>query len=491
VNRFHLPYNFIPATGSLNGLPSDDICAADVRGGDSVCHDVFRNGELSGTLLYTIEFETEGGVGKARVGNEHPKKLKLYTRCGVPAIPASSLLGLISSTAETLSQSALRVLCRKERHIGKEREVGGKLVTGRSIGSLWDCVKPELRPYNERRCALTPAELMFGFVSDDLHKVLPAFASRIRFSDARAIGEIKRDAEVVLQILATPHAKYPPFYYKSGTGHSSGLLKDTLALSAVDARGRKYYLHQRKRFVELKKYVEHPKRNTKDDEQRTKVLLWATGSKFSGHIDFEGLYPEELGLLLRALHPSAGFRHRLGIGKPFGLGRVRIEVIGLKAEDRSQRKSPFDSTGKSSMRFLKTSAPILADASRRFRDIRCALEGASQLDVNKLITDFSEELVDSETLKLLNLIGNPSGFDDGKLPTVYPRNQVQLNQWLTGSDAKANEELYEWFRANNGIDGAASRHLQGLPWCDFKDLALPTNPKNMGRRDENLPSGDK
>jgi hypothetical protein len=268
-------------------------------------------------------------------------------------------------------------------------------------------------------------------------------------------------------------------------------LKDTLALSAVDARGRKYYLHQRKRFVELKKYVEHPKRNTKDDEQRTKVLLWATGSKFSGHIDFEGLYPEELGLLLRALHPSAGFRHRLGIGKPFGLGRVRIEVIGLKAEDRSQRKSPFDSTGKSSMRFLKTNAPILADASRRFRDIRCALEGASQLDVNKLITDFSEELVDSETLKLLNLIGNPSGFDDGKLPTVYPRNQVQLNQWLTGSDAKANEELYEWFRANNGIDGAASRHLQGLPWCDFKDLALPTNPKNMGRRDENLPSGDK
>ena len=40
-------------------------------------------------------------------------------------------------------------------------------------------------------------------------------------------------------------------------------------------------------------------------------------------VDFDNLSPRELGLLLYALKPAEGFRHKLGMGKPIGLGGVR------------------------------------------------------------------------------------------------------------------------------------------------------------------------
>ena len=55
------------------------------------------------------------------------------------------------------------------------------------------------------------------------------------------------------------------------------------------------------------------------------------------HLDFSNLTKWELDLLRFALRPNKPFRHKLGMGKPVGLGTVRIDLAGLQSIDRQKR----------------------------------------------------------------------------------------------------------------------------------------------------------
>lgn len=60
-------------------------------------------------------------------------------------------------------------------------------------------------------------------------------------------------------------------------------------------------------------------------------------SFFSGFIRFENLTNEELGSLLFVLELPEGCCHKLGMGKPLGLGSIRISVNKLSIIDRKER----------------------------------------------------------------------------------------------------------------------------------------------------------
>ncbi len=69
-------------------------------------------------------------------------------------------------------------------------------------------------------------------------------------------------------------------------------------------------------------------------------------TQFRGRIRFDGLSEAELGALLYALSLPVGCCHKLGLGKPIGLGSVSIGTI-LNLVDRSQRYAQlwaYDST---------------------------------------------------------------------------------------------------------------------------------------------------
>lgn len=53
------------------------------------------------------------------------------------------------------------------------------------------------------------------------------------------------------------------------------------------------------------------------------------GTVFAGSVRYQNLHPDELGLLLWALRLAPDCRQNLGLGKPYGYGRVRIQVEGL------------------------------------------------------------------------------------------------------------------------------------------------------------------
>ncbi len=74
----------------------------------------------------------------------------------------------------------------------------------------------------------------------------------------------------------------------------------------------------------------------KHASQYTRINPVRSGVKFSGTIRFENLSDVELGALLFALDLPEGCSHKLGMGKPLGLGSVKI-TPKLRLSDRTLR----------------------------------------------------------------------------------------------------------------------------------------------------------
>ena len=201
---------------------------------------------------------------------------------------------------------------------------------------------------------LTPAECLFGVVeggekktekarrtNQDLPPSSKNLASRVRFSDARSaepekIKPLKPEHEpekgYQLKILSSPKPPCPAMYFQNG----KHITKATLNLSQHKPNGRKYYLPHNE-FPQPGRPA-WESQNTHDNlSQKVRCHLLDKGQTFYFHIDFDNLSNAELCLLQKALTPGETFRHRLGLGKPLGLGSVTVKVCGLFLLDRAQR----------------------------------------------------------------------------------------------------------------------------------------------------------
>lgn len=68
-------------------------------------------------------------------------------------------------------------------------------------------------------------------------------------------------------------------------------------------------------------------------------------TSFTGRIRFDNLSPEELGALLCALNLPAGCCHKIGMGKPLGLGSIRVEAELSLINRKERYKNLFDMNG--------------------------------------------------------------------------------------------------------------------------------------------------
>ena len=89
-------------------------------------------------------------------------------------------------------------------------------------------------------------------------------------------------------------------------------------------RGHKLYWHKGSQPD-----IEASATELQHETQLTRIMPLAPGVKFKFRVCFENLRPEELGALLWALRlPGAAdkvYRHKIGMGKPLGMGAVAIE----------------------------------------------------------------------------------------------------------------------------------------------------------------------
>ncbi|MFN7961577.1 MAG: TIGR03986 family CRISPR-associated RAMP protein [Thermoanaerobaculia bacterium] len=329
-------------------------------------------------------------------------------------------------------------------------------------------VHPDLVPFDEQRQQLTLAEQVFGFVEQRSGKGeegARALAGRVRFSHGLAnSNEITRQDGWYLfpkarhlKILASPKPPSPALYF----GHLGYVSKKDLSLEEHTPAGRKVYLHHRNP-ADPAAYCDQPEAAKRHLHLMARPIR--PGVSFYFHIDFQNLSRTELGLLCFALRPSAEFRHKLGLGKPLGLGSVELEPLSVGFFHSARRYAAdglFEpkyaaSTGDLSGCELE---PLLA---ARYRHERAGAPASSEAEGFPSLEALLQEgrawvrAKARPVAEALELIGDPSQV---RAEVCYPKVTGQLGE----------SEHFQWFVANETLARADTevRQCARLPEPQF------------------------
>ena len=342
-------------------------------------------------------------------------------------------------------------------------------------------------PWSPDREHLTPAECLFGVVEDiprELRKdqrrpKARNLASRVRFSDALPAGAPRlfyEDGPRPLRQLQSPKPPSPSMYFRTAAG--GAVRKDKLNLRTHLPNGRKRYLVHNHDKAKGECPWESRKldgEGSRSSEERAKVRRdyvrqggrlgnpLDSGQEFWFHVDFDNLSQSELDLLCAALDPkrladipdrprpdAQRFEHRIGWGKPVGLGAVRVDLLGLFLLNRDRR---YGRKGLFHDRYqaVWTHAEVRnARASTHALLARCyAPEITAKRSIKSEEFGFGSELIDWQALAALVQLGNP---DRISLPVTYP---ISRNQ-----DPYDETDGYEWFANNDDRDNPRYQFLK-------------------------------
>jgi CRISPR-associated protein (TIGR03986 family) len=310
-------------------------------------------------------------------------------------------------------------------------------------------LSPEVLPFHQARQRLTIAEQLFGFVEqrqrghDDMSYAL---ASRLRFSFGHLHPNLEEpyyEAEVLLKVLDTPKPPLPSFYFKSRY-HNNGayIPKGELSPDRHVPQGRKFYLHRPARPA-------MPWRTSAPEEnlpQKSRVTPIKAGLSFYFHVDFENLSARELSLLCCAIRPTETFRHKLGMGKPIGLGKVRFDPVGLFYVDRLKRYRDtlwFDALRYHATWIAAGENPLVWPGGYA-REQRAAGIGENAYPSFETLRQSYWETLDPDIRYALELLGDPA----------MVQHRVHTPQVAGVTDPREMEQkTYRWFVANDGSSG--------------------------------------
>jgi len=163
---------------------------------------------------------------------------------------------------------------------------------------------------DENKSVIDIAEAIFG--NED------TFSSRVFFEDA-----VLTDNECILKsnyikILSNPKPTTFNHYLEQPSEAIVNKKKLKTYNDETNLRGYKLYWHRDDNWIEDKEKV------NKNKKIITKITPVKEGSTFEGKIRFENLSKIELGALLFALALPEGCCHKIGMGKPHGLGSIKI-----------------------------------------------------------------------------------------------------------------------------------------------------------------------
>jgi RAMP superfamily protein len=222
-----------------------------------------------------------------------------YNGGDFPVIPGSSLKGVVRCVAEAVSQSCIGLSAQLFERGAVREEYRGAITKDFATCDV-----------GERLC---PACRLFGMVSRNSH-----FLGKVSFGEARTTPQdFKRGTTVTLKPLMEPKPRHSAFYLPTGK-----------------VAGRKFYFHH----VGALKTASQP-------TTFTKTLTPLEGLDQAGNpqtvlefdVTFSNLTDYEYSLLLFSLILTDDMRHKVGGGKPLGLGTSRIEVTELWELDTTQR----------------------------------------------------------------------------------------------------------------------------------------------------------
>lgn len=196
------------------------------------------------------------------------------------------------------------------------------------------------------------AESMFGKVRGEIG----GQAGRVFVGDAR-LEPNQGDpwlpgGEVIPKILSTPKPTTFQHYLtqpRPDVPDGKGIETYNSSPDTTTLRGYKLYWHKgNPRRVD----IEERRENLKDPDketQHTYIKPVRPDLKFKFRVRFENLLPQELGLLWWALAlPAEGnkeYCHKLGMGKPYGLGAVRLRPSITLVDPKGRYENLLDGDG--------------------------------------------------------------------------------------------------------------------------------------------------
>jgi hypothetical protein len=288
---------------------------------------------------------------------------------------------------------------------------------------------------------ITPAEKLFGFVEmreEANHaKPLAALASRLCFTDGVYQGNLGPDpcySARKWKIQSTPKPPSAALYFYNSNGRdarSQYIKKTDLGDDPSHhlPKGRKFYAHHAVPPGIFDSpnapWCSRKEDGDGDDRQRMKVGPVKAGARFRFRIHFENLSAEDLGLLVAALRPAPQVRYKLGLGRPLGLGTVRLDPSRVaKVMDLTARYDPANVAARLPAHLLDLTVTAPAN------------------------------LVDSAFLALTGK--RYAGVE-------YPKVN-RAAQWPREVEpADGESRLFEWFVANDAKSGSLDNPPQHLP----------------------------
>ncbi len=159
---------------------------------------------------------------------------------------------------------------------------------------------------------------IFGFIDNK-----EAYKSRVYFEDAatKCNETVDLQKRMLMGPMPTSYMDYlDPVADKNGNMSAGTYLDDEFSIRGI----KQYWLTN----------------STVEDKPKNKGSAIASflkpieaGASFEGKIKFKNLYEDELGLLLWCIRLEDNCRHNIGMGKPFGFGKIRFTDIKLRMYD--------------------------------------------------------------------------------------------------------------------------------------------------------------
>lgn len=303
-----------------------------------------------------------------------------------------------------------------------------------------DILKDRKKCTSGKKCC--PACQLFGLIGKSDSDL--SVGSKIRFSDAVAESGYKINKDFTpLKILASPKTTGYEFYATAKYDDPD-----------VQLRGRKMYFHNPAAAQDPSVYTRPDKRNEPALTNMNSSVQLVTSGKFFFKVYFDNITEDELKTLIMSLtlgenQPDGNLAHKIGHGKPLGLGSVKICVDKASVRRISDKSYTVDDSAFSE--YLKT------------------LTGAASKTNLKSVSSVSDDTVND----LLNICNYH--FCDG-YAVSYPVVEPAAGYQPRGQNDIATHKYFAWMRNRTGFRNNAHQTVcNELPVVgnDAKATAMP------------------
>lgn len=431
------PYYFIPPAAS-------EASANTAAQG----HDDLKPGAYFGKLHVKITAVTPlllpDAVKKTQDAAKHSTFATRVDREGKPLIAATSVKGMLRSAFELITDSRFCVFGKHDEKLPyRQSEKPYKRIYSYSPEAL---LPKHYQPATSQ-ADFSPAERLFGYVSQkgsDGDGNVIAYRGHLRFGPvacltdkAAAITALTdpsfNSLGLPLAISAEPKPAQSRFYLRNGLETLAGKKKPQTYLGDQHLAGRKVYPHQLHgadywltpslwtdtgAAATGREYVRAAEPNKLRNSQNRSLKDWvAAGTQFEFDLRLSNVHADDLAALLWLLTLPPNHYHKLGGGKPYGFGSVRIDI-------------DWD----------HSSVGTGAAEIRRYRAFPTLPAEPKALDIANFPT-----FKGTEAAKAFLRAAKGLGSAENTPPTHYPRRTTHPAQ----NEHDKSAQIYDWFCEND------------------------------------------